>query len=104
MIKSFIFYGIICAVAQIIKDKTKLTNGHITSLFVVLGVILGFLNVYKYIEKIFGKSILIISFGNTLYESAYKNGIFQMLGSVSLGITASIIFAFIVTLIFKPKD
>ena len=42
IIKSFIFTGAICAIAQIIKDHTNLTSGHITSLFVVIGSILGF--------------------------------------------------------------
>lgn len=106
MIKSFIFTGIVCAFAQVIKDNTKLTNGHITSLFVVIGAFLGFLGWYdKIIEKIGGGAIVIItSFGNTLYKAAIEKGILYMLESVSLGIVASILTAFIITLLFKAKD
>lgn len=104
--KSFVFTGLICVIAQIIKDNTKFTSGHITSLFVVLGSVLGFFGIYDKIINIFGggASVVIISFGNTLYKTAIKNGIFNMLGGVSLGIVASIIMAFSITIIFKVKD
>ena len=39
-IYSFIFCGIVCVIGEIILDKTKLTPGHITTLFVVVGVFL----------------------------------------------------------------
>ena len=45
--KSFVFAGFICLIAQIIKDNTKLTSGHITSLFCSIGAFLGFLGVYE---------------------------------------------------------
>ena len=37
LINSFLFFGLICLIAQIILDNTKLTPGHITSMFVVIG-------------------------------------------------------------------
>ena len=106
IIQSFIFTGIVCVIAQIIKDNTKLTSGHITSLFVSIGALLGFLGVYDKLVKFFGggASVVIMSFGNTLYNGAVKLGILNMLGNVSTGIVSSILCAAIVTLIFKVKN
>lgn len=106
MIKSFIFAGTICLIAQVIKDNTKLTSGHITSLFVIIGSFLGFLGIYDKLVSCFGggASVVIMSFGNTLYKSAMENGILCMLTGGSIGIVSSIIMAFIITLICKEKD
>ena len=102
IIKSFIFTGIVCVIAQIIKDNTKLTSGHITSLFVSIGALLGFLGIYDKLVKFFGggASVVIMSFGN----GAVKLGILNMLGNVSTGIVSSILCAAIITLIFKVKN
>ena len=106
MIKSFLFTGLICLIAQIIKDNTKLTSGHITSLFVVIGAILGFLDIYDQIVAYVGggASVVIMSFGNTLYKTAVENGILNMLCGVSVGIVSSILIAFIITLICRAKS
>lgn len=106
IIKSFIFSGTICVIAQIIKDNTKLTSGHITSLFVSIGALLGFFGIYDKFIKLFGggANVVIMSFGNTLYKSAVEKGILNMLSSVSVGIVAAILSASIITLIFKAKD
>lgn len=110
---SFIFVGIICAIASIIYDNSKLTIGHITSLFVIIGSILGFLGIYDTIDSFgYGFNLPITSFGNALYLSAYQGfkesgvlGLFMsMLKTTSGGITATIIFSFIISLICKPKD
>ena len=42
---SFLFVGVICFIGQILFDKSKLTPGHIVSMFVVIGIILSFLGV-----------------------------------------------------------
>lgn len=36
-LNSFLFAGIVCVLGQIILDNTKLTAGHVTTIFVVLG-------------------------------------------------------------------
>ena len=106
IIKSFIFTGIVCLIAEVIKDNTKLTSGHITSLFVSIGSLLGFFGIYDKFIKCFGggASVVIMSFGNTLYKGAVENGILNMLSNVSVGIVSSIICASIITLIFKVKN
>ncbi|MDE6141217.1 MAG: SpoVA/SpoVAEb family sporulation membrane protein [Bacilli bacterium] len=106
IIKSFIFTGIICLIAQIIKDNTRLTSGHITSMFVVIGAFLGFFGIYDKLINCFGggASVVIMSFGNTLYKTAIEKGILNMLSGVSIGIVTSILMAFIITIIFRVKD
>lgn len=114
IIYSFIFCGFVCLIGQIILDNTKLTPGHITSLFVVIGAFLGLLGCYdKLIEVVgAGANIPITSFGNTLFNGAYEGykfngflGIFEvMLKNVSLGITSAVIFSFLFTLVSKVKD
>ena len=111
---SFIAVGLICAVASIIYDLTKLTPGHITSLFVVIGGFLSTFNLYdKLIEKYgYGLALPITSFGNSLVNASYKGyltngpyGILDgMLKTTSAGISAVIIFSFFIAIFCKPKD
>ena len=113
-IKSFIFVGLISLMGQLILDNTKLTPGHITSLFVVLGNILSFLGIYDLFIEVFniGTSIPITSFGNLLYKASldgYSNygfiGILSnILTTTSAGISSAIIFAILITMIFQTKD
>lgn len=106
IIKSFIFCGTICLIAQIIKDNTKLTSGHITSIFVSIGALLGFLGIYDKLIEFFGggASVVIMSFGNTLYKGAVELGILNMLSNVSIGIVTSVLMAFVITMIFRVKS
>lgn len=106
MIRAFLFTGFICMFAQILKDNTNMTNGHITSLFVIIGTILSFFGIYdKIIDKVGGAaSVVIMSFGNVLYKSAVKYGLLNMFVGVSLGVTSSILFAFIITMLFRSKS
>jgi len=113
-LRAFLVGGIICVIAQILIDKTKLTPGRILVLFVVSGVVLGAFGVYKPLLKFAGAgaSVPIVGFGNTLFEGVKKAvdekgfiGIFT--GGVSQaagGITAAIFFGFLMALIFNPKQ
>lgn len=106
--------GLICLIAEIIINTTKLTPGHVTSLFASLGALLAFFGVYDVlIEKSnMGAIILISNFGNSLYNAGLKGfmdggivGLFKnMLTNSSLILTSTIIFSFIFVVIFKPKD
>lgn len=110
----FLFCGGCCAIAQIIYEKTKLTPGHITSLFVVIGSFLEFFNIYDFIiEKCgAGASLPITSFGHALTHAAILSsqndgwigiltGVFDKSAS---GISFAIFMAFWVAIIFKPHD
>ena len=113
-INAFIFCGFVSMLGQIILDNTKLTPGHITTLFVVLGTFLDIFNIYDKIILWAGAGALvpITSFGHLLIHGAMvsanelgfmglMSGIFNLTAS---GITAAIVFSFFLALIFKPKD
>ena len=111
---SFLFVGTICLIGQLILDNTKLTPGHITSLFVVIGAFLDIFNIYDWFIKNIGPGALvpITSFGHSLIhgalERAHEMGFFGIfLGIFDLtaaGIISAIFFSFIFLLIFNPKD
>ena len=113
-INSFIFCGLICLIGQIILDNTKLTTGHITSMFVVIGAALDTFNIYdKIIAHVgAGAMIPITSFGHSLIHGALaeaeKSGIIGIMTGMfdltATGITAAIVFTFVLTLIFKPQN
>lgn len=113
-INSFLFVGIICLIGQIILDNTKLTPGHITSLFTVVGAFLSFLGIYeKFILYVgVGASVPITSFGNLLYQACYqgylKDGILglftNILTSSSAGISSAVISALVLVMFFKARD
>ena len=44
---AFLVAGLFCFGAQVLMDNTKLTPGHITSIFVVLGAVLSFFGLYQ---------------------------------------------------------
>ena len=113
-IYSFLFAGIVCLIGQIILDNTKLLPGHITSLFVVIGAALDTFSIYVLFVDKFGAGaiVCITSFGHLLIHGALAKakvdgllGLFTgMFSLTATGITATIIFAFIFTMIFKPKN
>ena len=111
---SFIFCVFICLIGQLILDNTKLTPGHVTALFVIIGAFLDILGIYDKCIEIFGGGALvpITSFGHSLIhgalDSALTNGIMGlsigMFSLTSAGIISAIVFAFFFSLIFKPKN
>ena len=66
--------GLICAIAQILIDKTKLTPGRILVLFVVAGAILGGFGIYEPLVQFAGAgaTVPIVGFGNVLAQGAIK--------------------------------
>ena len=111
---AFLFAGGVSMLGQIILDNTKLTAGHITSLFVVIGAFLDSFSLYDEIIKWCGAGAMvpITSFGHSLIHGAMAKasevglmGLFMgMFDITASGITAAIIFTFIFTLLFKPRD
>lgn len=113
-VNAFIFCGSICLLAQIILDNTKLTPGHVTTLFVVGGTFLDTFGLYdRFILWAGGGALVpITSFGHLLIHGAlakaFDNGfmglVMGMFDLTSSGIIAAIVFSFFLSLIFKPKD
>lgn len=113
-IYAFLLAGFVCLICQVVLDNTKLTPGHITSSVTVIGAILSFLGVYDDIVAKCGAgaTTLISNFGHMLYsagiagyEEAGFLGIFsELLCSSGIAIVSVIIFSFVFTIVFKPKD
>lgn len=111
-LNAFIFCGLVCAIGEIILENTKLTPGDLNTILVVSGVILSALGLYEiFIEWAGGGATMpITNFGHVVFEGAYTGfqemGITGLLtGLLSSGaiLSVTIIAAFIVTIIFKPK-
>lgn len=113
-LNAFLFCGIVCLLGQIILDNTKLTPGHITSIFVVIGAFLDIFDIYdKFVLWAGGGAMVpITSFGHSLIHGAMDTvntygfmGLFMgMFDLTSAGIVGAIIFSFILSLFFNPKD
>ena len=111
---SFVFGGILCVIGQLFIDLTKLTPARILVSYVTIGVILGGIGLYKPLVDIFGcgATVPLTGFGYTLAEGVRKAveelGLLGALtggftGAAS-GITAAILFGFLVALIAKPRS
>ncbi|MBQ7140256.1 MAG: stage V sporulation protein AE [Bacilli bacterium] len=113
-LRAFLVAGTICTIGQLILDNTKLTPGHITALFVVCGAFLDIFNLYDKLVIFAGGGALvpITSFGHLLIHGALENSVkygitglaMGMFDLTASGITSAIVIAFILSLIFKPKD
>ncbi len=79
-IKAFLIGGLICAMVQILLDRTKLMPGRVMVLLVCTGAVLGFIGVYEPFVKFAGAgaSVPLLGFGNILWkgvkEAVDKNG------------------------------
>lgn len=113
-LKAFIIGGILCAIGQILIDKTKLTPARILTSYVVAGVILGAVGWYEPFAKWAGAgaTVPLTGFGNLLArgvrEAVKKKGLLGVFTggftSAAAGIAAAVFFGYLVALIFKPKD
>lgn len=113
-INAFLFSGLICLLGEIILDNTKLTPGHITTIFVITGSFLDIFNIYDYFVKIAGGGALvpITSFGHLLMHGAMAKAVDYgwiglatgMFDFSAAGVVSAIVFTFIFSLIFKPKN
>lgn len=110
---AFLFCGLTCMISQIILDNTKLTPGHVTSLFVVIGAFLDIFGIYDRLVLYCGAGAIIpiTSFGHLLIHGAMdiagEQGplglAFGVFNLTSAGISIALVSAFFLSLIFKPK-
>lgn len=113
-IKAFLVGGVLCAIAQIIIDKTKITPARVLTGYVVLGVILSALGLYSPLVAFGGAGAFVplTGFGHLLAEgtrvAVMEKGLIGVftggICAAAAGICASIVFGFIAALIFKPKQ
>ena len=113
-IKAFVVGGLLCLIGQILIDKTKLTPARILVSYVVLGVVLGGLELYPKLAEFAGAgaSVPLTGFGNTLAkgvrEAVQEDGFLGIftggLKASAGGITAAILAGLAASLLFKAKD
>ena len=106
--------GAFCLVAQILIIKTKLTPARILVIFLILGIALEAIGVFKYIKEFAkaGATLPIVGFGAALakgsiemalskgFVGAFAGGLVQ----TAYGIGVAVVASFLVTLIFSPKS
>ena len=106
--------GILCAIGQILIDKTKLTPARILTGYVVAGVLLSALGLYQPIADWggAGATVPLTGFGHALAkgvakaiaEEGWLGDLTGGLTATAGGITAAVVFGVIMALIFKPGD
>lgn len=105
--------GAICALVQILMEKTKMLPGRIMVLLVCTGALLGAIQIYQPFMEFAGAgaSVPLLGFGNTLWKGVKEAvdesgflGIFQGgFQASAVGISAALIFGYLASLIFQPK-
>ena len=111
--KAFLIGGLICALAQILLDRTKMMPGRVMVLLVCTGAVLGFIGVYGPFQDFAGSgaSVPLLGFGNVLWqgvkEAVDKNGFIGIFmggfTASAVGISAALIFGYIASFIFEPR-
>ena len=100
-VKAFVVGGLICCVGQALLMHTGLTSARILVLFVVAGVVLTALGVYKPLTG-FGYSLAMGAM-----EAVHKYGFFGAftggIQNTAAGVATAILFGLLNALIFKPK-
>ena len=112
-INAFWVGGLICAMTQILMEKTKLMPGRIMVLLVCTGAVLGAVGIYEPFQKYAGAgaSVPLLGFGNVLWkgvkEAVVEEGLLGIfkggLTAGSAGTCAALVFGYFASLIFDPK-
>ena len=113
-IKAFLAGGAICAVGQMLIDRTKLTPAKILSAYVVVGVFLGAVGLYRPFADWAGAgaTVPLLGFGNTLAqgirravaEKGLPGVLTGGLTAAAAGICAAVFFGYLVALLFRPRE
>ena len=113
-LNAFLCDGILCAIGQILIDKTKLTPARILTGYVVAGVILSAPGVYQPLADWggAGATVPLTGFGHALAKGVSKAvaekgwlGVFTGgLTATAGGIAAAVVFGVLMALIFKPGE
>ena len=112
-IDAFWVGGLICALTQILMEKTKLMPGRIMVLLVCTGAVLGAVGLYEPFQKYAGAgaSVPLLGFGNVLWkgvkEAVMEEGLLGIfkggLTAGSAGTCAALVFGYFASLIFDSK-
>ena len=112
-LNAFLCGGFLCAIGQILIDKTKLTPARILTGYVVVGVILSAIGLYQPLADWggAGATIPLTGFGHSLakgvekaiVEKGWLGVLTGGLSATAGGITAAVVFGCVFALICKPK-
>ena len=112
-INAFWVGGLICALVQILMEKTQLMPGRIMVLLVCAGTVLGALQLYEPLIEFAGAgaSVPLLGFGNVLWkgvkEAVDQNGFIGIFmggfKASAVGISGALIFGYLASIIFQPK-
>lgn len=113
-LNAFLCGGALCAIGQILIDKTQLTPARILTGYVVAGVLLSALGLYQPIADWggAGATVPLTGFGHLLAKGvkdavAQKGWLGVFTGGLSAtagGIAAAVVFGVVMALLFKPGD
>ena len=105
--------GVICALVQILMEKTKMMPGRIMVLLVCLGALISVFGWYQPFVDFAGAgaSVPLLGFGNVLMkgvkEAVYQEGFMGLFTggfkAGAVGTSAALIFGYLASLIFNPK-
>ena len=112
-VNAFWVGGLICALVQILMEKTKMMPGRIMVLLVVLGAIISFFGWYEPFQEFAGAgaSVPLLGFGNVLMkgvkEAVQEQGFLGLFAggfkAGAVGTASALIFGYLASLIFQPK-
>lgn len=112
-INAFWVGGLICALVQILLEKTKLLPGRVMVILVCLGAVMGAAGIYQPLIDYAGAgaSVPLLGFGNTLWKGVREAvdaqgalGLFMGgFKASAVGISAALIFSYLASWIFEPK-
>lgn len=112
-VNAFWVGGLICALVQILMEKTKLMPGRIMVLLVVSGAVISILGWYEPFQEFAGAgaSVPLLGFGNVLMkgvkEAVQEQGFLGLFSggfkAGAVGTASALIFGYIASIIFKPK-
>ena len=112
-LNAFLCGGILCAIGQLLIDKTKLTPARILVAYVTAGVILGGLGVYQYLADWGGAGatvpltglgyLLVKGVKQAVAEQGLLGALTGGITAAAGGITAATFFGFLVALIFRSR-
>lgn len=105
--------GLICALCQILLEKTKLMPGRVMVILVCSGALLGAFNIYQPFVEFAGAgaSVPLLGFGNVLWkgvkEAVDANGFLGLFQggfkACAVGVSAALIFGYLASVLFEPK-
>lgn len=113
-LNAFLCGGLLCAVGQIILDRTNLTPARILTGYVVAGVFLQAVGVYQYVVDWggAGATVPLTGFGYSLAKGVAKavaeKGLLGVitggLTATSGGIAAAVVFGLLMAILCRPKE